>query len=313
MDGPLHGMKLLFAGSGAFGVPTLRRLVAGGADLRHVYTQPSRPAGRGRKLTPTPIADVASALKLALTETERLNALVPLEPVDALVVIAFGQKLSDSVVKAPRFGAINLHASRLPRHRGAAPIHWAVMSGEATTGNSVIRLANVMDAGAVLAMSETPIGESETTGELHDRLAIDGADLVERVLIDLRNGRAIENEQDHSLATLAPKLSRESAQIDWSRDAAAIARQINGLSPWPGCRVRVLDGEREVDRMTLLRARPTASIGATPGTAGEAGRLSCGTGAVELLDVQADGRRGQPMAQYLVGGRWKPGLRLESI
>lgn len=312
----LEGMTLLFAGSGAFGAPTLRRLVEAGATIAHVYTQPSKPAGRGRQLTPTPIAAVAIELGLPLTETPDINALA-LPPADALVVIAFGQKLSPAVVNHARLGAINLHASRLPAYRGAAPIHWAVINGDATTGNSVIRLAQKMDAGAVLAMSETPIGPTETTGELHDRLSLDGAPLVERVLIDLRDGTATPIEQDHSKATKAIKLSREAAVIDWSRDAASIAHQINGMHPWPGCRVRLIDESgAELDRVTLVRARVSAAmstiLGVGLGTIAMHGLVACGGGALEVVEVHPDGKRPLPIAAYLNSGRWRPGVRLES-
>lgn len=306
---PLAGMTVLFAGSGAFGVPTLRRLVDAGATVAHVYTQPAKPAGRGKQLTPTPIAVAARELGLKMTETPDINALA-LPAADVLVVIAFGQKVAPHVVDHARLGAINLHASRLPKYRGAAPIHWAVMKGDATTGNSVIRLAQTMDGGAVLAMSELSIGKIETTGELHDRLSIDGAPLVERVLIELRDGTATPIEQDHSLATRAPKLSREASAIDWSLPAEIIARQVNGMQPWPGCRVRAVDaGGVEVGRLTLVRARSTSlPPEAVPGTIFVRSRVACGFHALEVIESKPD------------GGRIGPGLivpaaarRLESL
>lgn len=308
----LDGMTILFAGSGAFGVPTLRRLVEAGATVAGVYTQPSKPAGRGRKLTPTPIAQAAVELGLNVIETPDINA-ESLPPADALVVIAFGQKLAPSIVDHARLGAINLHASRLPKYRGAAPIHWAVINGDATTGNSVIRLAQRMDAGAVLAMSETPIGPMETTGELHDRLSLDGAPLVERVLCELRDGIAKPIEQDESRATKAPKLSREKSAIDWSRPAEAIARQIVGMQPWPGCRVRVVNSDGiELKKLTLLRARRSSNAvdrrDATPGSITIFGHVACGDGVLEVVESQEDGKRPQSGLCASV-----PGTRLESI
>ena len=149
----IAGMRIAFAGAGAFGVPTLKRLVDAGAKVVTVYTQPDRPAGRGKVLKPTPIAQAAEAMHLGVVRTADLNA-ESLPAVDALVVIAFGQKIAPHVVNHPTFGAINLHASLLPRHRGAAPVHAAILSGDAVTGNSVIRLADKMDAGAVLGTNE---------------------------------------------------------------------------------------------------------------------------------------------------------------
>ena len=246
-------LRLLFAGSGAFGIPTLSALVDAGHEVIQVYTQPDRPAGRGRQLTPTPIAAAAIERQLPLIRTASLNA-ESLPAADLLVVIAFGQKISPAVASHARLGSVNLHASLLPKYRGAAPINWAILRGEAVTGNSVIRLAERMDAGAILGQSELSIGDSDTTGDLHDRLAADGAPLMLRVIEQLAAGAAIERQQDDTAATAAPKLSREAAAIDWSQPAAVVARQINGLSPWPGCRVRVMDDQQEIAQLTLVRA-----------------------------------------------------------
>lgn len=311
---PLTGLNILFAGSGAFGVPSLRRLIERGANVVHVYTQPSKPAGRGNRLTPTPIGQFASERGLSLTETADINALV-LPPADLLVVIAFGQKLSPHVVEHAKLGAINLHASRLPKYRGAAPINWAMISGEKTAGNSIIRLAQTMDAGAVLAMSELVIGELETAGELHDRLAEDGADLVERTAIRLRAGEAKPIEQDHMLATKAPKLSREKSAIDFSRDAKSIAFQVRGMHPWPGCRVMLIDRDgRTIDTLTLIRARPLdARSAARPGTFDASLNVATGDGSLELVEIQPDGKKPMSFASYRNGRRLEAGARLESV
>lgn len=307
MNGPL---TILFAGSGAFGDPTLRALVAAGHRLAHVYTQPDRPAGRGKKLTPTPIAALATALGLPLTRTDNLNV-EPLPPADLLVVIAFGQKIADAVVHHPRLGSVNLHASILPRYRGAAPINWAMLNGDPVAGNSVIRLAAKMDAGPVLAQSSLPIGDAETAGELHDRLAADGAPLIARVLHDLAVGTAVETEQNHALATLAPKLSRATATLDWSQPAPVVARRINGLSPWPGCRVKLMDGTAELAALTLLRARPLlVDSTSPPGTLTDAGTLATAAGTLDLLQLQPDGKRPMTLLEFRNGRPWRPGLQL---
>ena len=308
----MPSLRIIFAGSGAFGIPTLRHLVESpDFDVVLVVTQPDKPAGRGKKLTPTPVGEFAESAGLDVVKTDDLNAL-PLPPADAMVVIAFGQKISPAAADHARLGSVNLHASRLPKYRGAAPIHWAVLNGERTTGNSVIRLAPRMDAGAVLAMSELVIGDSETTGDLHDRLAADGPALIAGVLRDLAAGRSVEVAQDESAATAAPKLSRADARIDWSRPAAEVARRINGLSPWPGCRARVrrADGS-ESDRLTLLRA----TVGSAAGAAGsilEDGSVGCGEGSIRLLDVTPEGKRPMPLAAYQRGNLWQAGGRVES-
>src|SRR3954469_19542920 len=170
----LESLRIIFAGSGEFGLPTLEALRAAGHDIVLVVSQPDRPAGRGRGLQPTPVAAAALAAGLPVLRTADINR-ETLPPADLMGVIAFGQKIADSVVHHPRLGSVNLHASVLPKYRGAAPINWAIINGETAAGNSVIRLAQRMDAGAVLAQSHVPIGELETAGELHDRLAADGA------------------------------------------------------------------------------------------------------------------------------------------
>ncbi len=310
----LHGMNILFAGSGEFGVPTLKRLIESGANILRVYSQPDRPAGRGKKLTPTPISMLALEQGLDVVRTPNINAEI-LPPADAMVVIAFGQKISPQVVDHPRFGSINLHASLLPKYRGAAPIHWARLSGERITGNSVIRLADKMDAGAILDQSQTTIGETETTGELHDRLAADGAPVVERVLIALRNGTQIERDQDHSLATLAPKLNREHAIINWSDPAQKIVDQIHGLYPWPGCRVRLIDDhECEIARLTLVRARvierPRDGF---VGIIDDQAHVGAADHMIDIVEVQPEGKRPMTLKQFRNGHRWDAEMRLESI
>lgn len=309
-------LRIIFAGSGEFGLPTLRGLIEAGHEIVQVISQPDRPAGRGRRLTPTPVAQFALDKALPLIRTDNINAQI-LPAADLMVVIAFGQKIDDAIVHHPRLGSINLHASRLPRYRGAAPINWAILNGNEMTGNSVIRLAKKMDAGAILGQSEITIGELETAGELHDRLALDGPSLVLEVIHNLAEGRAVEKIQDESLATAAPKLSRESTRLDWSRPAADLACQIRGLYPWPGCRIRVLNAQgMELSHLTLVRARPTAGEGSRwhDGEIMSDGSISTGDGqGIEIVEIQPQGKRPMPLADYRRGNRWEPGLRLEPI
>jgi methionyl-tRNA formyltransferase len=310
-------LRLIFAGSGEFGLPTLRGLLESGHTLLQIISQPDRPSGRGRKLTPTPISQFALDQELNLLRTDNINV-QPLPDADAMVVIAFGQKISPEIVARPKWGSINLHASLLPKYRGAAPIHWAILNGEPETGNSVIRLAPRMDAGAILAQSRLPIAEAETTGELHDRLSLDGPKLIQQVLADLASGKAIETPQDESHATLAPKLSREESRLDWTQPAAAIAHRICALSPWPGCRVRLMDAARtELLSMTLLKARPREGEGDRwhPGEICGDCCVHCGDGSssVEILQLQPSGGRPMTMADFRRGHAWMPGMRLESL
>lgn len=307
-------LKIIFSGSGEFGIPTLKAILVAGHDVVQIYSQPDRPAGRGRVLTPTPIAQFALDRSLPLIRTENLNA-ETLPTADLLIVIAFGQKISPAVARHARLGSVNLHASRLPKYRGAAPIHRAILNGDTITGNSIIRLADKMDAGAVLGQSAVNICEAETTGELHDRLALDGAPLMLRVANDLAECRAIATPQDELLATSAPKLSRKTSIIDWTQPAPIVARQICGLSPWPGCRVRLLESHgKEIARLTLLRARATQTRAENPGEIGSEGQVGTGdSSAIEVLEVQPEGKRPMSLADFKNGRGWNPGMRVESI
>ena len=311
-------MQIIFAGSGEFGIPTLRALLEAGHTVVQVITQPDRPAGRGRVLTPTPIATFALDVGLSVIRTEDINTLT-LPEADLMIVIAFGQKISPHIVDHARLGSVNLHASRLPRWRGAAPINWAILAGDATTGNSVIRLAEKMDAGAVLGMTETPIGDAETAGELHDRLAINGAPLMLRVVEQLQTGKAVEVEQHHSEATLARKLSRETSVLDFTRPPVEIARKICGLWPWPGCRVQLIDpAGKSLARLHLVRAKvsnlsPVPTM-LTPGTITPVQTVRCGDGHdVEIIEVQPEGKKPMPLAAYVRGNRWDAGTTLQAV
>ncbi len=328
-------MDVVFFGSGAFGLPTLRVLCEVHC-VRAVVTQPDRPAGRGGKVTPTPIGRFAqeSMQGTPLLKPERVSAddvreVIRDFRVDAWVVIAFGQKLSEELLDG--VFAVNLHASLLPRWRGAAPINAAILVGDTETGNSVITLADRMDAGLVLGQSRRPIGERDTAGRLHDALASDGPGLVLDVLEQHEQGRVHEVVQDETLVTLAPKLSKRDGWVDFS-DAAAVCRsRINGLSPWPGVTVRfraeplkLLGSERvsrESEEDSVSRADPGAVRseipgeipGEVPGTIVDVddGIVVCGEGAIRLLEVQPPGKRAMSWEAFARGRRVMRGERIE--
>lgn len=301
--------RVVFFGSGTFGAPVLERLAARG-EVDLVVSQPPRPAGRGRVPTPTPIAALARACGLPLLETADANEppdadRIRAEKARAFVVIAFGQKLSPALL-ADRF-AINLHGSILPRWRGAAPIQRAVMEGDEIVGVSVIGVAERMDAGVVYATDSTRVGESETAGELHERLSRMGPALVDRVLSQWREGSLHGQAQDESKATRARKLSRSDAWVDFGAASRAVAARINGLSPWPGC-----DAMIGTEPLRLLRARAREHAGSPPGSILENGLIACGQGAVELLEVQSPGGRVMSFEEWRRGRRILVGGRIDS-
>jgi methionyl-tRNA formyltransferase len=334
-------LKILFAGAGEFGLPTLRAILDAGHEVPLVISQPDKPAGRGNRLTPTPVAKFAIERGLPLLRTADVNA-EQLSAADLMVVIAFGQKIAPHVVDHPRLSSVNLHASILPKLRGAAPINWAILRGDTHAGNSIIRLAQKMDAGPVLAQSSFKIGHLETAGELHDRLAEDGGPLMLRVIEQLATGKARETPQDESQATVAPKLTRDHTKLDFARHAHDLGLQIRGLYPWPGCRVRLIDRDgKERDRLTLVRAQALPAHPDHPGDpdaafaasldAGDAqlesfkkctglfgivmGGLTIATGdaALELVEVQPEGKRPMPLSAYRNGHPFEAGMRLESL
>ena len=288
-------MRVVYFGSGAFGVPTLRAL-AERHEVLAVVTQPDRPAGRGKGLSPTPIAaDTESRLPgVPVLKPERVNEADVRDRIraldaDAWVVIAFGQKLGRRLLE-DRF-AINLHASLLPRWRGAAPINAAMVAGDTETGNSVITLAEEMDAGLVLGQSRRAIEPRYTAGELHDLLAEDGPELMLRVLGQHVGGALEAEAQDESRVTLASKMSKADGWIDFAQSAEACRARVHGLTPWPGVGFELGD--------TVLKLRRVAAEAgngsAEPGAVLDAdGLIACGEGALRLLEVQPAGKK--PMA-----------------
>ncbi len=301
-------MRIAFLGSGAFGLPTLEAIAAA-HDVPLVVSQPDRPAGRGRRDTPTPISERVLADRergdgpfatTTLLRTDDINgadARAVLDEVnpDAMVVIAFGQKIGPAVLDG-RF-AVNLHASVLPRWRGAAPINRAMMAGDVTTGVSVISLAERMDAGDVHAVRETPIDPAETAGELHDRLAGLGPAAVLEVLDRFGRGEIRAESQDHTLATRAAKLGRADATVDFAGPPELVRARIHGLMPWPGCEVIVeapAGGTVSIDRLRLHRVEVVSEAiidPSEPGTLDARGVVACDGGGVRLLEVQAPGGR----------------------
>lgn len=297
-------MNIVFLGSGAFGLPTLRALAAV-HSVRAVVTQPDRPAGRGKALTATPIGQWAAEhlqgvplLKPQDINQPEASAAVRGIPADAWVVIAFGQKLGPALLDG--VFAVNLHASLLPRWRGAAPINAAILAGDAETGNSVITLAERMDAGLVLGQSRRVIEPAVTAGELHDQLADDGPALVLRVLAEHAAGALNPRRQDESLVTRARKLSRADAVLDFHEAADRIRCRVHGLTPWPGVTVEIHGRP-----LKLLRTAAVAeSAGHLPGVLvdADAGVIACGGGtALRLVSVQPPGGRAMDWAEYRRG------------
>jgi len=306
-------MDVVFFGSGAFGTPTLERL-AREHTITGIVTQPDKPAGRKKFLTPTPIGSWAAEHLpgVPIAKPERINTDEARGQIrgwnaDAWVIIAYGQYLGQKLLE-DRF-AINLHGSLLPRWRGAAPINAAMVAGDRVTGNSVITIAKEMDAGLILGQSERGIEPDQTMGELHDLLAGDGPELVLRVLDDHAHHRVDYREQDESLVTVAGKMTKGDGWVDFRGCARMISAKVNGLSPWPGVTV-----SHRGEPLKINRSQPSEGESKEdPGTIidADAGLVSCaGGGVLRLLDVQPPGKRSMGWRAYANGRQIGPGERL---
>ena len=292
-------MRLVFMGTPEFSVPVLDSLVEAGHEVVCVYCQPPRPAGRGKKDRPTPVHARAAELGLpvrhpvSLKSAEAQEAFAGLRA-EVAVVVAYGLILPQAVLDAPEHGCLNIHASLLPRWRGAAPIHRAIMAGDAETGVCIMQMEAGLDTGPVLLRKATPIAPGETTGQLHDRLSLIGSALIVEALERLPD--LVPVPQPEEGVTYASKIDKAEAAIDWSGDAATIVRQINGLSPFPGAWT-TLNG----DRVKLLAAVPAAGEGAAGTTLDDRFTVACGTGALRVTEAQRAGRSAQDAETFLNG------------
>lgn len=296
-------MKLVFMGSPAFSVPVLEALVEAGHDVVAVYCQPPRPAGRGKKDRPGPMH--ARALELGLTVRHPVSLKGTEEQAEfagfgaeVAVVVAYGLILPQAILDAPTHGCLNIHASLLPRWRGAAPIHRAIMAGDAETGICIMQMEAGLDTGPVLLREATTIGAEETTLALHDRLAPMGARMIVKALAQLPD--LTPEVQAEVGVTYAEKILKDEAKIDWSRSAVDIDRHIRGLSPFPGAKCQIADEQVKVleSRLAEGQGTPGQVLQASP----ETGLIiACGTGAIEVISAQRPGKRAMPASDLLRG------------
>lgn len=299
--------RIAFMGSPAFAVPALHALQQAGHEIAAVYSQPPRPSGRGFAVTPCPVHAAALALGLKVRTPARLrndageHAAFAALDLDVAVVAAYGLILPPAMLAAPSGGCLNIHASLLPRWRGAAPIQAAVMAGDAETGITIMQMDAGLDTGAMLLQGRVPIGPRTTAAELHDALAAMGADLVLQALQD----HPAPLPQPPESATYAAKLTRDSGRLDWAQPAAYLDRQVRGLTPWPGTWAML-----GTDVLKVLRAEPAPGSG-PPGTVLDTALLvACGQGALRLLRVQRPGRAPMEAEALLRGFAIPPGTRL---
>ena len=294
-------------GTPDFAVPSLEALLAAGHEVAGVFTQPDKPKNRGMKLQPPPVKVCALAHEIPVYQPEKMKdgtalAIVKELDPDLIVVAAYGRILPQEILDVPSYGCINVHSSLLPRYRGSAPIHWAILNGDRETGVTIMNMVLALDAGDILAQAVTPIDPDETVEKLHDRLAVLGADLLVRTIPALQDGTVKPVPQDESLVTHAPMLSRALSAMDFTRPARALHNQVRGLIPWPAA-VTELNGVR---CKILSTAVPDENTGKAPGSVISADKkglkLACGGGTVlQINELQADGGKRLKAADYLRG------------
>ncbi|MGD2108258.1 MAG: methionyl-tRNA formyltransferase [Phycisphaerae bacterium] len=312
-------MRILFLGSGEFAIPTLRHLADSDHKLALVITQPARPSGRGRRTTPTPVSLAACQLGLETLEVEDINQpeiVTKIRSLDARLglAIAFGQMLGPDVLESTPGGCINLHASLLPKYRGAAPINWAIIQGEKRTGCTVFKIVKRMDAGPILVSRWTEIRPQETAGELHDRLAVIGVDAVDAALDLYQDNRLPEGTpQDDSNATKAPKLKKSDGPIGFDRPAAEIVRHVHGMTPWPGASARYQSADQRWEKVNVTRIRQAEDPSAptiAPGTIDDRRYVAAADAFLEILEIKPSSGRMMTWPDYVNGRHVAPGDQL---
>ncbi|MDY3905506.1 MAG: methionyl-tRNA formyltransferase [Lawsonibacter sp.] len=302
-------MRIVFMGTPDFAVPSLEALIAAGHEVCGVFSQPDKPVGRHQnKLKPTPVKECALAHDIpvfqpaSLRDGEALAQLKELAP-ELIVVAAYGRLLPDEILALPPKGCINVHSSLLPKYRGSAPIHWAVVNGDKETGVTIMDVVAELDGGDILAQVSTPIDPDETVETVHDRLAALGGELLVKTVAQIGDGTVKRVPQDPVQVTYAPMLSRALSPIDWTQSARAIHNKVRGLNPWPATSTDVISGDTvKIYRSAVL----DKTVSAQPGTIVAAGKegidIACGDGQVlRVLELQAPGSRRMAAADYLRG------------
>ena len=307
-------LNLVFCGTPAFAVPTLEKLVATGFAIRLVVTQPDRPKGRGMELALSPVKQQAQRLGLPVSQPDKIKSnedfrgqLAGFAP-DAIIVVGYGRIIPQWMIDLPRLGNLNLHASLLPMYRGAAPIQWAIARGESVTGVTTMRIDAGLDTGDILLQKEIPIAPQDTAVTLAPRMAAIGAELMVETLRGLQAGTVRPRPQDHARASLAPILKKEDGQVDFQRSAHEILNRLRGFQPWPGAYTSFRG-----KNLHIWAAQPVERQMAAAEVAIESSRLlvGCGVGsALELIEVQLEGKKRMPAADFIHGHQPRTGEKL---
>lgn len=300
-------MRIVFMGTPDFAAASLKKLLDEDFDVVGVFTQPDKPKGRGMELAYSPVKELSLAHSLPVYQPEKMRDGTALEAVkalapDILVVVAYGRILPDDILTVPQYGAINVHGSLLPKYRGAAPIQWAVLNGDKTTGVTTMYLASEMDTGDIIYTAETEIGEFETSGELFDRLKDMGAELLVKTLRDIEAGVAPRCEQEHDKASYVKMLDKSYSPIDFTKDARGVIKWIYGLQPWPTATATLDGATYKIFAAEYTDTKTDKAPGAVVSTGKRGIEIACGKGeTVMITELQAPGKKRMSAADFLRG------------
>jgi len=298
--------RIIFFGTPIFAIPTLKNLLQGPDEVVAVVTQPDREKGRGRKVIPSPVKELALQHGLTLLQPEKVKEegfqekIKSLQP-ELFVVLAYGQILPRFLLQIPKYGAVNVHASLLPKYRGAAPIAWAILKGERVTGVTTIMMDEGMDTGDILLQTEIPIGEEETSETLHDRLALLGAKLLLETVSGMKAGNVHPIPQDHLKVTYAPPLKKEDGRIDWSKEGKEIDRQVRALNPWPGAFTEWNGKLLKIFRGEVREEISKGKAGMVSWVGSDFIEVETGENFFLIKEVQLEGKRRMTIREFLAG------------
>lgn len=300
-------MRIVFMGTPDFAAASLQKLIDEKFDIAGVFTQPDKPKGRGMELAYSPVKELALANGLPVYQPAKMRDGTALEIIkelapDILAVVAYGRILPDDILAVPRYGAVNVHGSLLPKYRGAAPIQWAVLNGDKVTGVSTMYLASEMDTGDVIYTAETEIGEFETSGELFDRLKVMGAELLCRTLRDIESGTAPRTPQEHDKASYVKMLDKSLSPIDWNKDARGVIKWIYGMQPWPVATAELDGAVYKIFAAAYTDTHTDKAPGTIIATGKDGIEVACGGGeTVMIKELQAPGKKRMSVADFLRG------------
>ena len=308
-------MNIVFMGTPEFAVPSLTSLFERGYNISLVVTQKDRPKGRGKKMRPTPIKEKALELGLevyqpdSINSQESINKLRELSP-DCIVVIAFGQVLKREVLDIPQYGCINIHASLLPKYRGAAPINWAIINGEKETGVTIMEIDEGLDTGDMLHYKKIPIMEEDDSESIHDKLSIMGGDLIVETIEGLKDGSVVKLPQDDSLSTYAPMLSKNTGKVDWNNSGIKIKNLVRGLKPWPSAYM-VYKGENvKIHKVKVVEKFLKEDNGVVVKVSDEGIYVNCEDGCIVIEELQFPGKKRLHVSEHLRGNQFDSNIRL---